>query len=66
MRRLMSFDTRVTLRRGCACARCITTARMWLSALPRQVVGSPVVIASVCKNSRPVCALPDFSAGGMP
>src|SRR5678810_50149 len=39
MRMLMSLDTRMTLRFGCACDRCMTTAMIWLSALPPSLAG---------------------------
>ncbi len=64
---LMSLLTRITLRFGCAWRRCITTAMIWLSALPlASEGGSTVVIVSVCRNSLPVAAPPDFASSGMP
>ncbi len=45
----------------------MTTARIWLSALPlASEAGSTVVMTSVCRYSRPVAAPPDFSVSGMP
>src|SRR4029078_793910 len=59
MRMLMSLDTRMTLRFGCACDRCMTTAMIWLSALPPASDGGSVgEIASVCRKNRPVAAPP--------
>jgi len=67
MRMLMSLDTRMTLRFGCACDRCMTTAMIWLSALPPASDGGKIVeIASVCRNSRPVAAPPLCGFSGMP
>src|ERR1041385_3854278 len=67
MRMLMSLDTRMTLRFGCACDRCMTTAMIWLSALPpASDGGSAVVIASVCRNRRPVAAPPLAGFRGIP
>jgi hypothetical protein len=43
----------------------MTTARIWLSALPlAREAGSTVVMTSVCRYSRPVAAPPDFSWSG--
>ena len=67
IRMLMSFDTRITLRFGWLCDRCITTAMIWLSALPpASDAGSAVEMDSVCRNSRPVAAPLDLSDSGMP
>ena len=57
----------MTWRDGWACCRCMTTAMIWLSALPNASEGgNTVVIASVCKKSRPVAAPPLCGLSGMP
>ena len=45
----------------------MTTAMIWLSALPlASEGGSVVVIASVCRYSRPDAAPPDLASSEMP
>jgi hypothetical protein len=54
----MSFDTRITERlRSNFSKRCITTARIWLSPLAvGRAAGSCTLMASVCRNRRPLAS----------
>src|SRR5581483_11565071 len=67
VRMLMSFDTRMTGRSAFFFCRCVTTPMIWLSALP---LGSPAgswpLIASVCRNRRPVALSDSPRLSGMP
>jgi len=75
MRMLMSLVTRITGRFGCFWRRCKATAMIWLSA--REVgseAGSSPLIASVCRNSRPLAwrwegpasAIPAWMSSSLP